>query len=698
MATAARSRKRSGAAVERLINRELSFLDYDARLLELASDETVPLLERVFFLKVFAEMLDEFFMVRVAGLMGQTAAGLSARSADGRTPRQTLAEARVRVLELYGMQARLWADELCPALAAEGIVVTSVDDLNDDERSELDERFDREIYPVLTPLAVGPGQPFPYISPLSVSLALFVDDPDTGEERFARVKVPEGLPRFLPLGRRGRFVPLEQVLAHYLPRLFPGMDVREWSLFRVTRDADLEVSDEADDLLEAVELELRRARFGEVTRLEVPASMSRPMRDQLQQGLSVSDELVYPLEGMLDLADAEQLWQLDRPDLKNDQWRAVRRPPWNAVETASEQFAAIRNGDLLVHHPYDSFASSFESYVDRAAADPNVIAIKSTVYRTSDESPIVPALIEAQARGKQTVCLVELKARGDERRNIEWSRALEEAGVHVVYGFPGLKIHAKTTLVVRREADRVRRYVHVGTGNYNSVTARVYEDFGLFTADEEIADDVADLFNHLTGFGRPAHFRKLLVAPFTLRQRLVEEIRGVADAARNGKKAHIRIKVNGLTHPEIIDELYAASEAGAKIDLLVRGVCSLRPGIPKLSENIRVRSVLGRYLEHSRLFVFEAGDRSFYLLGSADLMPRNLDHRVEVLAPVEDPELQAEIDATLAALWRDTTASFELDAKDGWTRVRPKKDERPRSGQNILMRRARRRLAAARPR
>ena len=698
MATAARSRKRSGAAVERLINRELSFLDYDARLLELAADAALPLLERVFFLKVFAEMLDEFFMVRVAGLMGQTAAGLSARSADGRTPRQTLAEARVRVLELYGMQARLWADELCPALAAEGIVVTSVDDLNDDERSELDERFDREIYPVLTPLAVGPGQPFPYISPLSVSLALFVDDPDTGEERFARVKVPEGLPRFLPLGRRGRFVPLEQVLAHYLPRLFPGMDVREWSLFRVTSDADLEVSDEADDLLEAVELELRRARFGEVTRLEVPASMSRPMRDQLQQGLSVSDELVYPLEGMLDLADAEQLWQLDRPDLKNDQWRAVRRPPWNAVETASEQFAAIRNGDLLVHHPYDSFASSFESYVDRAAADPNVIAIKSTVYRTSDESPIVPALIEAQARGKQTVCLVELKARGDERRNIEWSRALEEAGVHVVYGFPGLKIHAKTTLVVRREADRVRRYVHVGTGNYNSVTARVYEDFGLFTADEEIADDVADLFNHLTGFGRPAHFRKLLVAPFTLRQRLVEEIRGVADAARNGKKAHIRIKVNGLTHPEIIDELYAASEAGAKIDLLVRGVCSLRPGIPKLSENIRVRSVLGRYLEHSRLFVFEAGDRSFYLLGSADLMPRNLDHRVEVLAPVEDPELQAEIDATLAALWRDTTASFELDAKDGWTRVRPKKDERPRSGQNILMRRARRRLAAARPR
>jgi polyphosphate kinase len=698
VATPVRSRKRSNGAVERLVNRELSFLDYDARLLDLAADRGMPLLERVFFLKVFAEMLDEFFMVRAAGLMGQAAAGVTTRLPDGLTPRQTLVESRSRVLELYGKQALLWADELLPELAAEGIVVTGVDDLNDEERRELDARFDREIYPVLTPLAVGPGQPFPFISPLSVSLGLFVEDPDTGEERLARVKVPEGLPRFLPLGRRGRFVALEQVLAHYLPRLFPGMDVREWSLFRVTRDADLDVSDEADDLLEAVELELRRARFGEVTRLEVAGSMSRPMRDQLQQGLSASDDLVYPLEGMLDLADLGQLWELDRPDLKNDQWRAVRRPPWNAIETASEQFAAIRNGDLLVHHPYDSFAASFESYIDRAASDPSVIAIKSTVYRTSDDTPLVPALIENSERGKQSVCLVEIKARGDERRNIEQSRALEQAGVHVVYGFPGLKIHAKTTLVVRRESGRLRRYVHVGTGNYNAVTARFYEDFGLFTADEEIADDIADLFNHLTGFGRPAHFRKLLVAPFTLRQRLVEEIHAVADAARNGKKAHIRIKVNGLTHPEIIDELYAASEAGAKIDLLVRGVCSLRPGVPKLSERIRVRSVLGRYLEHSRLFVFEADGRSLYLMGSADLMPRNLDHRVEVLTPVEDAEFQAEIDATLEALWRDTASSFELDAKDSWIRVRPKKDERPRSGQTTLMRRARRRLSLARAR
>jgi polyphosphate kinase len=698
VATTVRARKRAAPAAERLINRELSFLDYDARLLELVQDEELPLLERVFFLKVFSEMLDEFFMVRVAGLTGQAAAGVSARFPDGRTPQQTLGDARRRVLDLYTRQAKLWADVLCPALGEEGIVVCGVADLSGEEREELDDRFEREIFPVLTPLAVGPGQPFPYISPLSVSLSLFVADPDTGEERFARVKVPEGLPRFLPLGRGGRFVPLEQVLSDYLPRLFPGMEVLERSLFRVTRDADLEVSDEADDLLEAVELELRRARFGEVTRLEVAKSMSRAMREQLQQGLRVPDDLVYPLEGMLDLADLGQLCQLDRPDLKNEPWVPVARPPWSSIETAAEQFTAIRGGDLIVHHPYDSFASSFETYVDRSASDPSVIAIKSTVYRTSDDTPLVPALIEASERGKQTVCLVELKARGDERRNIEWSRALEQAGVHVVYGFPSLKIHAKTTLVVRREAGRLRRYVHLGTGNYNTVTARVYEDFGLFTADEEIADDVADLFNHLTGFGRPARFRKLLVAPFGLRQRLIDEIRAVAEAAAAGKKARIRIKVNGLTHPEVIEELYAASNAGAKIDLLVRGVCSLRPGVPKLSESIRVRSVLGRFLEHSRLFVFETPGRSLFFMGSADLMPRNLDHRVEVVTPVEDTGLQAELASTLDALWSDTATSFELDAKARWVRVQPKKDERARSGQQVQMRRARRRVSLARSR
>jgi polyphosphate kinase len=686
---AVRTRKRAAGAAERLFSRELSFLDYDARLLELARDPSLPLLERVFFLKVSAEMLDEFFMVRVAGLTGQAAAGVSRRLPDGRTPQQTLADARRTVIGLHRGQAELWREQLRPELAAERIVVSSVEELEPEELSELDDRFRREIFPVLTPLAVGPGQPFPYISALSVSLGLFVADPDSGEERFARVKVPEGLPRFFSVGRRGCFVPLEGILSHHLPDLFPGMEIVERSLFRVTRDGDLEVSDEADDLLEAVELELRRARFGEVTRLEVSASMSQAMRELLQQELRVADELVYPLEGMLDLADLGELCHLDRPDLKDEPWVPVARPPWSSLESAGEQFAAIRGGDLLVHHPYDSFASSFESFVDRAAADPLVIAMKSTVYRTSDDTPLVPALIDAAERGKQTVCLVEIKARGDERRNIEWSRALEQAGVHIVYGFPDLKIHAKTTLVVRREGGALRRYVHLGTGNYNALTARSYEDFGLFTADE----DIADLFNHLTGFGRPARFRKLLVAPFTLRERLIEEIRLVAGAAAAGKKARIRIKVNGLTHPQVIDELYAASEAGARIDLLVRGVCSLRPGVPRLSENIRVRSVLGRFLEHSRLFLFDANGRSVCFMGSADLMPRNLDHRVEVVSPVEDLALASELTATFEALWRDTTASFELDTEGHWQRVHPKKDERPRSGQQTLMRRARRRLS-----
>ncbi len=691
-----RTKKRTAAAADRLINRELSFLDYDARLLELVHDQDLPLLERVFFCGIFSQMLDEFFMVRVAGLVGQAAAGVTVRSPDGRTPQQALADARKRVLELYVQQAHVWSRELVPALAAEGIVVSRVEELSDAERLELVEIFERDIFPVLTPLAVGPGQPFPYISALSISLAVFARDPETGEERFARVKVPEGLPRFLPVGSEGRLVPLEQVLTDFLPSLFPGMEILERSLFRVTRDADFEVSDEADDLLEAVELELRRARFGEVTRLEVSGSMSQSLRGRLQQGLGVADDLVYPIAGTFDLADVMELMRVDRPDLKNDPWIPVARPPLAGLDPV-EQFAAIRAGDILVHHPYDSFAASFESFLNASATDPDVIALKSTVYRTGDDTPLVPALIEASESGKQSVCLVEIKARGDERRNIEWSHALEQAGVHVVYGFPSMKIHAKTTLVVRREAGGLRRYVHLGTGNYNNVTARSYEDFGLFTADEDIAADVADLFNYLTGFGRPARFRKLLVAPFTLRQRLLDEISAVAAAARDGKKARIRIKVNGLTHVEVIDALYAASDAGARIDILCRGVCSLRPGVPGLSERIKVRSVLGRFLEHSRVFMFEAGDRSATYMGSADLMPRNLDHRVEVVTPVEDVVLQAELLSTFDALLADTASSWELLGDGTWKRVRPKKeDERPRSAQSVLMRRARRRVSLAR--
>jgi polyphosphate kinase len=684
------------AQPERLLNRELSFLDYGARLLELVDDPAVPLLERVKFCSIFASMLDEFFMVRVAGLIGQAAAGRTIRSPDGRTPREALAAVRTRVLALNERGSQVWRKELSPALAAEGIAVSAIDELDEAEQEELRRTWERDVFPVLTPLAVGPGQPFPYISAFSVSLGLFVRDGETGEERFARVKVPEGLPRFQHVGS-GRVVPLERMLAHFLDELFPGMEILERSLFRVTRDADLDVSDEADDLLEAVELELRRARFGEVTRLEVSASMSQAMRERLQSGLLVADELVYPITGTLDLVDAIELTALERPDLKDDVWVPVARPPLAGLED-DELFAAIRAQDLLAHHPYDSFAASFEWFLEHSVRDPHVIAIKSTVYRTSDETPLVPALVEAAENGKQSVCLVEIQARGDERRNIGWSRALEQAGAHVVHGFPGLKIHAKATLVVRRDADTLRRYVHLGTGNYNAFTASTYEDFGLFTADEEIAADVADLFNYLTGFGRPASFRKLLVAPFTLRRRLVEEIRAVATAAELGQRSRIRIKVNGLTDVDMIDELYEASGKGAKIEILCRGVCSLRPGVPGLSENISVRSVLGRFLEHSRVYDFDAAGRRTVFMGSADLMPRNLDHRVEVLVPIEDEALRSELRSTLTAVQSDTAAAWELRGDGEWERIGPKKDERPRSAQGVLMRRARRRLAAHRTR
>jgi len=657
-------------------------------VLEQALDESQPLLERVKYCAFFSSHLDEFFGVRVAGLLDQAASGLNVRSEDGRTPRAALAEIRKRVEALNERQTRLWSRDLCPALAREGIVVAGVEELTEEELVELAARFEQEVYPVLTPLAVGPGQPFPYISALSLSLAVFVRDPDTGEERLARVKVPEGLPRFMEVGARGVFVPLEDVIAHFLGSLFPQMEVSEPTVFRVTRDADFEVSDEADDLLEAVQIELRRRRFGDIVRVEVSAAAAPAMLERLKRGLAVADEQIYVVDGLLDLADAMEIARLDRPELKDDPWVPVTHRRF--MSGPSAMFSEIAKADILVHHPYESFATSFEAFVRTAADDPDVIALKATVYRTSDETPLVPALAEAAENGQQSVCLVELKARFDERRNIEWSQALERAGVHVVYGFPNLKIHAKATLVVRREAGGLKRYVHIGTGNYHSVTARVYEDFGLFTADPEIAQDVANLFNYVTGFGRPEQFRKLLVAPFNLRDRLIEEIRRVAESAAARKKARIRIKVNNLSDRAIIDELYLASQAGVKIDLIVRSVCALRPGVKGLSENIRVRSVLGRFLEHSRVFNFESRGEHRYFLGSADLLPRNLDHRLEAVAPVEDVRLQQRLGAALDALLEDTTA-WELESNGSWQRVSRKKGDPPRSGQVTLMRAARRR-------
>jgi polyphosphate kinase len=679
-----------------LLNRELSWLDLNARVLELAADPNDLLLERIKFCSIFSSNLDEFFMVRVAGLLDQVASGLSVRSADGRTPHQALVEIRERTLDLMAEQSRLWRDELCPTLAAEGILIGSMSDATTDELAQLEDHFARQIFPVLTPLAVGPGQPFPYISGLSLSLGVIVRDPESAEERFARVKVPEGLPRWVAVGDRGLSIPLESVIDHFLPWLFPEMEIVERAAFRLTRDGDTEISDDADDLLEAVESELRKRRFGAVVRLEVSSSISRTMLTRLEERLLVARESVYPVRGLLDLADVGQLYALDRPDLKYEPWVPFTQRRLSSPAD-DDLFEEIGQHDIVVQHPYDSFATSVESFVRAAASDPRVVTLKTTVYRTSHDSALAPALMQAAENGKQSVCVVELKARFDERRNIEWARSLEQAGVHVVYGFPDMKIHAKTTLVIRREGDELRRYVHIGTGNYHATTARIYEDVGLFTADPDIVADVADLFNFVTGFGRPQRFRKILVAPFHLRRRLIEHIRAVTDAAAQGKRARIRLKINNLTDSEIVEELYKASQAGAEIDVIVRAVCTLVPGVEGLSENIRVRSVLGRFLEHSRLFCFEAGDDKTYLLGSADLMGRNLDHRIEVVVPIEDAPVRNEIESIFKALLADNSQAWELASDGSWTRVAPKKTERRRPAQTVFMRRRERARRLARP-
>jgi polyphosphate kinase len=686
----------------RLLNRELSWLDYNARVLARASDPALPLLERSRSCAYFSSNLDEFFQVRVAGLMGQEEAGLLVRSPDGRTAPETLAAIREKTLELTAAQAKLWKRELRPALADAGVIVGEVEDCNRKELEELEQRFWRDIFPILTPLAVGPGQPFPYISPLSLSLGIFVRDPDSGEERFARVKVPELLPRFFSIGTRGLFLPLERVIRHFLPRLFSGMEIVECSAFRVTRDADLEVSDEADDLLEAVQDELRRRRFGDVVRVEVSGSVSERMLERLEQGLSARTEQIYLIPGLLDLAELQELVSIDRPDLKEEPWYPVVHPRFLAAADADELFGEIGRSDILVHHPFDSFASSYEAFLKAAARDPAVVALKTALYRTSEDSPVVPALVYAAERGKQSMSLIELKARFDESRNIGWSRSLEQAGVHVVYGFPNLKIHAKMTLIVRREGGELRRYVHLGTGNYNITTAKAYEDYGLFTADADITADVADLFNYLSGFSRPQPFRKLLVAPFGLRDGMVEHIREVRRAAANGEEARIRIKVNSLNDEELIEELYRASQEGAMIDIVARSICTLRPGVPGLSETIRVRSIVGHFLEHSRIFIFEAGQKRSILIGSADLMPRNLDHRIEVLTPVEDGRAQQELVRAFEVLLADNASAWEMSSEGRWMKLRPKKGDRGRQAQAVFMRsaraRARRRAASLRTR
>jgi len=686
-ATATRRSKRS--ADGRFLNRELSALALNERVLELATDSEQPLLERVRYCSIVSSVLDEFFMIRVAGLLDQIASGLPMRSTDGRLPQDVLGEIRDRVLVLSRAQSKLWASDLSPTLARAGIVIGTVEDLPKKRLDVLERRFEREVFPVLTPLGVGPGQPFPYISPLSLSLGVRVRNPKTDEERFARLKVPEGLPRFLRLGATDPLLPIERVIAHFLPGLFPGMEVEECGVFRVTRDADFELSDEADDLLEAMQTELRLRPFGDVVRLEVSESMSASMLVELKDGLKIGEGQVYPVRGLLDMSQLVEIADLDRPELKFEPWVGVVRRPFTAPD-ARTLFGSLRRADALVHLPYDSFASSVESFVEQAARDPRVSALKTTVYRTSDDTALAPALIAAAQTRKQAVCLVELKARFEEDRNIQWSRRLEQAGVHVVYGFPRLKIHAKATLVVRRDLDGLRRYAHIATGNYHAVTARHYEDLGLFTADEEITADVADLFNYLTGFGEPQTFRKLLVAPFNLREGVVKEIRTTARAAKAGAAASIRIKVNALHDVQVIEELYRASEAGVQIDVVTRRICGLRPGVKGLSENVRVRCVLGRFLEHSRFLIFRRGEESRYLMGSADLLPRNLDHRIEVVVPIEARPLQAELDAIFDALIKDNTQAWELDSEGSWLRVLPRDGKRRRTAQSDLMSQRRR--------
>ena len=672
-------------------NRELSWLDFNQRVLELAEDPEVPLLERVRFCSIYASNLDEFFMVRVAGLFDQLDAGIDARGPDGLAPSEQIDAIQARVLELDGRLHGCFDGELRPALEGEGNRIVSLQTASEEERREIDLRFHEQVFPALTPLVVGLGRPFPYISNLSLSLGVLLRDPDNDTEIIARVKVPkELLGRFLRVGEHDEvFVPLEEAIAANLDALFPGAEVVDHGYFRVTRDADFTVSDEADDLLQAVQDELRRRRFGEVVRLEVAAGMNPKLRGQLIDALRLEDREVYDVDGLIDLADLGKVVDAasGRPELRYEPWTPVTQPRLRGEDDEPvDIFAAIRAGDILVHHPYDSFASSVERFVTQAVADPDVLAIKQTVYRTSDDSPLVPALIRASERGKQAVCMVELKARFDEEANIHWAKSMEEAGVHVVYGIPGLKTHVKAIVVARREGDRVREYVHIGTGNYNPTTARLYTDFGLFTADPEVGADVAEMFNFLTGYGRPAEYRKVLVSPTTMRDRILEEIEATVEAHRAGSDARIALKMNALVDAGCIRALYEASRAGVPVDLNVRGVCCLRPGVPGVSENVRVVSIVGRFLEHSRIYAFRRGEEARVLTGSADLMPRNLDSRVELVVPVEDAALRAELLDVLERCFADDANAWELDSDGTWTRLGAGVGE-PRSVQDELRRR-----------
>jgi polyphosphate kinase len=655
---------------ERFSSRELSRLEFGARLLDLADDHMLPILDRFKFVAIFADMIDEFFQVRVVSLEDKVAAGVQTASVDGVRPRQQLELIRERVLSLVERQDRLMLDVLLPELAQVGIAIVPFNTLNEADHSRLTKYFDVNVYPVLTPLAVDPGHPFPMISNLSLNIAVYVRDDVTGEERSARVKVPNSLPRFLR-ANDGQWCMLEDLITSNLGRLFSGMTVGRADLFRVTRNADLSLEeDEADDLLVALEVELRRRRFGEALRVEIQSGMSPEFLDLLVDQLDLDRSNVYVTDAPLGLHDVWSLYAIDRPDLKSEGWSPITPRRLLDGDHVGDIFAAIREDDILLHHPYESFADSVEMFIAQAAADPKVVGIKQTLYRTSGDSPIVASLIHASEAGKQVVALVELKARFDEAANIEWAKALEDAGVHVVYGIVGLKTHSKTALVLRSEGDTTVRYVHIATGNYNGKTARTYEDFGLLTCDQAITDDVGELFNFLTGFSRIGEYKKIMVSPLSTRSRVIELIHAQRDRGASGR---ISMKVNGLTDPPIIDALYEASSAGVEIRLEVRTLCSLRPGVAGLSENITVHSLVGEFLEHSRIFIFGSpGETDFSIwMGSADLMERNLDRRVEVQVPIENRTLQQELLEAFEVTWRDDLYTWVLGTDRRWRRLQP---------------------------
>jgi polyphosphate kinase len=657
----------------RLLNRELSWLDFNSRVLALAQEPGIPLLDRLKFVAICSSNLDEFFQVRISALKDQVAAGVvSSSSTGGLTPTQQLAAIGPNVEGFVIEQEKVLLDVLVPDLAKHGISLVGWDDLSDEDKMYLVDIYEQRIFPVLTPLAFDPSHPFPYISNLALSLAAMVSDPDTGERRFARVKVPTVFPRLVGLPDGVRFLPVEQLIAAQLHSLFVGMVVEEHTVFRVTRNVDLTLEDEeADDLLAAVEMELRRRRFGRAVRVEVQAGISEEMLELLLHELDLGPTDVTVHRAPLDLTSLWQMHALDRPDLKDRPWPPVTAGRIAAAEEADRSiFSVIRERPLMAHHPYESFASSIESFIAQSADDPRVQSIKMTLYRAGGDSPIARSLMRAAERGVQVAVLVELKARFDEATNVGWAKALERAGVHVVYGFMGLKTHAKCVLVVRADEDGLRRYCHIGTGNYNSRTARLYEDVGFLTCDPPVGDDVAQLFNHLTGYSRAHDYYSLLVAPRDMRSQLIELIE---HEATFGSEGRITAKLNSLGDPELVEALYEASNAGVQIDLNVRGICCLRPGVPGMSDNIHVRSILGRYLEHSRIVRFAHGEQSgpLYMIGSADWMPRNLDRRIEVLVPVSHPKHQAWLDQVFAFQLADDIVRWELNGDGSWQRRGP---------------------------